>query len=117
MLSSEEPLQITRFLCHTCRDATLVRGPALHDESIECADLAFGRGRITFPVSCTSESDRRQAFLRDMEKIAWVLRTDPKRNQIGFGDALRRRDHERNVVIENMFRTARSLKATAASYR
>jgi len=89
-------------LCHTCRNATIVRGPALDDEIIECADLAYGRGRFTFPVAfCTSYSDRRQASLRDMEKIAWVLRTDPKRNQIGFVHASTLRDNERHVLIED----------------
>jgi hypothetical protein len=89
-------------LCHTCRNATIVRGSALDDEIIECADLAWGRGRITFPVTyCTSYSDRRQASLRDMEKIAWVLRTDPKRNQIGFVHASKLGVLEQHVLTED----------------
>ena len=43
------------------------------------------RNRITFPViECTEYSDRRQPSLRAMEEIAWVLRSDPKKNDIGF---------------------------------
>jgi hypothetical protein len=48
-------------LCQTCRYATIVRGPSLRDEIVECQELMFRRGRITFPVTyCTSYSDRRQ---------------------------------------------------------
>ncbi len=64
-------------LCQTCRYATIVKGVKLRDELIECQELAFGRQRITFPVTdCSSYSDRRRASLREMEEIAWVLRTD-----------------------------------------
>jgi hypothetical protein len=33
---------------------------------------------------CTEYSDRRQPSLRAMEDIAWVLRSDPKKNEAGF---------------------------------
>lgn len=86
-------------LCQTCRFATIVRGPTLSDEIIECASLTYGRGRITFPVTyCSGYSDRRQASIRDMEDIAWVLRSDPKRNQIGFVPAAKLRERDRYVL-------------------
>ncbi len=89
-------------LCQTCRYATIVRGPALRDEIVDCASLTSGRGRVTFPVTyCTSYSDRRQASLREMEEIAWVLRTDANRNQIGFVRASKLRERERHVLIED----------------
>ena len=72
-------------LCLTCRYATIVKGPSLRDEIVECGQLSHGRNRIAFPVTaCTSYSDRRQPSLRAMEEIAWVLRSDPKKNQVGF---------------------------------
>jgi hypothetical protein len=72
-------------LCLTCRFATIVRGTSLRDEIIECAQLSYSRKRITFPVTlCTEYSDRRQPSLVAMEEIAWVLRSDPKKNEIGF---------------------------------
>jgi hypothetical protein len=72
-------------LCLTCRFATVVRGASLRDEIVECNQLSYGRNRITFPVTvCTEYSDRRQPSLRAMEEIAWVLRSDPKKNDIGF---------------------------------
>jgi hypothetical protein len=88
-------------LCQTCRYATVVKGPALRDEIVECERLMFGRGRITFPVTyCTSYSDRRQPSLRDMEQIAWVLRSDPKKNQIGFVPASSLKLRDRFVLDE-----------------
>ena len=69
-------------LCQTCRRATVVRGPRLRDEIVQCQTLET---RITFPVVfCTSYVNRQHASVHDMEDIAWVLRTDPTRRQIGF---------------------------------
>jgi hypothetical protein len=78
--SSGEP-----SLCLTCRFATVVKGASLRDEIVECSRLSYGRNRITFPVTvCTEYSDRRQPSLRAMEEIAWVLRSDSKKKDIGF---------------------------------
>ena len=89
-------------LCQTCRYATIVRGRTLGDEIIECASLTYGRGRITFPVTyCTAYSDRRQASVREMEENAWILRSDPKRNEIGFVRASTLRERERHVLFED----------------
>jgi hypothetical protein len=72
-------------LCLTCRFATIVKGASLRDEIVECSQLSYGRNRVAFPVTqCTEYSDRRQPSLRAMEEIAWVLRSDPTKNEIGF---------------------------------
>ena len=72
-------------LCTTCRWATIARGPRLNDEVVECTEFRAHRGRITFPVvQCTDYQDRRLPSLRDMEDLAWVLRTDNRSKQIGF---------------------------------
>ena len=64
-------------------------------------DEMFRRGRITFPVTyCTSYSDRRQPSVREMEEIAWILRSDPKRKEIGFVHGSKLRDRERLVDID-----------------
>src|SRR5436190_11469223 len=74
-------------LCLTCRFATIVKGRALTDEIIECSRLS-DRARITFNVvSCSEYGDRRRGALHEMEEIAWILRTDPKRKTIGFARA------------------------------
>ena len=89
-------------LCQTCRYATIVRGRTLRDEIVECANLTYGRGRITFPVTyCTSYSDRRQASLREMEEIAWILRSDLKRNDIGFVHASKPKEHQRHILYDD----------------
>ena len=93
---SDEPL------CQTCRYATIIKGASLRDEIVECSSLACGRGRITFRVNyCTSYSDRRQPSIREMEDIAWVLRSDPKRNEIGFVRASKLRNRDRYVLTED----------------
>lgn len=53
--------------------------------------------RITFPVtSCTDYLHRQHPSLWHMEDIAWVLRTDTKRNTIGF---VRAKDRPRREQI------------------
>ena len=72
-------------LCATCKYATVVRGRSLREEIIECSQLSSGRGRIHFAVtSCNVYLHREHPTIHAMESIAWVLRTDPGRTQIGF---------------------------------
>jgi hypothetical protein len=83
-------------LCHTCRNATVVKGVSTRHEIIECHRLSEPYDHIRFPVtSCTRYADRRLPSLDDMEDIAWVLRTDKKRCQIGFVRASDLPVHER----------------------
>ena len=71
-------------LCLTCRFSTVVRGRSINDEIIVCSRLPE-RTRITFTVvSCSDYTDRRRGALHEMEEIAWILRSDPKKNTIGF---------------------------------
>jgi len=46
-------------------------------------------------ISCSGYSDRRQPSLREMEEMAWVLRTDARRNRIGFVQARDLKPQER----------------------
>lgn len=72
-------------LCNTCRHATVVRGARLRDEIVECAVLGYCHNRVTFPVTyCSDYVSRQHPSLREMEEIAWVLRTDAKRHRVGF---------------------------------
>jgi hypothetical protein len=71
-------------LCHTCRYASIVRGTRLSEEVIECSRLNENT-RIAFAVKfCTKYSDRSTPSLDHMEDIAWILRTDATRKQVGF---------------------------------
>ena len=91
-----------RSLCETCRWATVIRGARLRDEIVECDQLSYRNRRVPFPVlSCSSYADRRRASLREMEEIAWVLRSDPVRNQVGFVRSSRLTDEERFVLEED----------------
>ena len=88
-------------LCSTCRFATIVKGQRLRDDIVECRRLS-DRARITFPVtSCSEYSDQRIPSLGDMEDIAWVLRSDPHRNQIGFVEARKLKPRDRYVLRED----------------
>jgi hypothetical protein len=72
-------------LCHTCRYATIVRGAGLREEIIECAQLSRQNDRITFPVTfCTKYVSTQHPSLHEMEDMAWVLRSDTKKNSVGF---------------------------------
>ncbi|HUL71913.1 MAG TPA: hypothetical protein VLT86_02370 [Vicinamibacterales bacterium] len=69
-------------LCLTCRHASVVRGQKSADQIVRCGRL---EERIPFRVSsCTDYVSHDHPSLWHMEDIAWVLRTDPKRKQIGF---------------------------------
>lgn len=88
-------------LCQTCRFATIIKGTRLRDEIVECGRLYRG-SRITFPVTqCSDYADRRRASLREMEELAWILRSDVRRNEIGFVRSSKLSDGERYVLTED----------------
>ena len=63
-------------------NASIVRGLRLGEQVVECHVL---ESRITFPVTfCTRYVNRQHPSVREMEEIAWILRTDSKRHHIGF---------------------------------
>ena len=90
-----------RSLCESCRWSTVIRGPKIGDEIVECYQLSFVNRRVTFPVtSCSDYLNRNQPTVRQMEEIAWVLRSDPRRNQIGFVHSSKLTEDERHVLTE-----------------
>jgi hypothetical protein len=69
-------------LCLSCRFATIVQGFSAAQQIVRCGRV---EAAVTFKVTtCTEYINRNHPSLYHMEDIAWVLRTDPKRNQIGF---------------------------------
>lgn len=89
-------------LCLTCRHATIVKGRSLREEIVQCDRLSSGHDLIPFPVtSCSGYSDRRLPSIREMEDIAWVLRTDPLRRQIGFVQASKLAPNDRYVLPDD----------------
>lgn len=86
-------------LCLSCRYSTIVRGPSLGDEIIECAQLSSDGTRITFPVTfCSVYVNRTHPSLREMEEVAWVWRSGGKRRQMGFVRARDLRARDRFVL-------------------
>jgi hypothetical protein len=86
-------------LCLSCRHATVIQGSLSGQQIVECGLLSSRDCRITFPVeSCTGYSDRSLPSLRAMEEIAWVLRTDPLRKQVGFVHARKLDPRDRYVL-------------------
>jgi len=89
-------------LCVSCRHATVVRGMRVEDEIVECSELWSDRKFIRFPVrSCSSYSDRRQPLLKDMEEMAWILRSNGRNGRIGFVRAADLKPDERRVLSED----------------
>ena len=89
-------------LCLTCRHATIVEGVSAHQRILECSELSNHSCRITFPVtSCTRFSDRNRPSLREMEEIAWILRTDARRTQVGFVHARQLKPGDRHMLSDD----------------
>jgi len=71
-------------LCRTCSYGHLIKGFRATEEEVFCRYFYLER-QIYFPVSeCTFYEDRRLASKREMEDIAWILRTDMPRRRVGF---------------------------------
>ncbi|HEY7924213.1 MAG TPA: hypothetical protein VII62_13595 [Vicinamibacteria bacterium] len=89
-------------LCVTCRHATVIHGPSLKDRIVDCGLLMSRDSRISFPVSsCSGYADRRHPTLREMEDIAWVLRTDARRKSIGFVQARELKPRHRHILSDD----------------
>ena len=89
-------------LCETCRYSTVIRGARLNDQIVECGQLFGHNQRVSFPVvSCSDYADRRQASVSDMEKIAWILRSDLLRSQAGFVRSSSLKDEKPHVLEED----------------
>jgi hypothetical protein len=71
-------------LCRTCGYGHIIKGFRATEEEVFCRYFYLER-EIHFPVSeCTFYEDRRLASKREMEEIAWILRTDMPRRRVGF---------------------------------
>ena len=79
--------------------STVIRGTKLGEEIVECGELSYRNRRVSFAVaSCSRYASRTHASVREMEDIAWILRSDPHRNQVGFVRSARPADEERCVL-------------------
>jgi|SRR5262245_8125917 len=89
-------------LCESCKFSTVIRGIKLADQIVECSQLSYENQRVPFAVaSCSHYANQNQAGLREMEEIAWVLRSDPRRNEVGFIKSSKLSDEDRYVLEED----------------
>lgn len=88
-------------LCMACRFATVVKGRSLREEIVQCDRLSEGHNLVRFPVTfCTGYVDRRHPSIREMEDLAWILRTDLAR-KIGFIQARKLEPKDRYVLPDD----------------
>lgn len=92
--------QTSESLCNSCYWAHIQRGFAESEEVILCAFLRPAR-LVPFKVSqCTDYEDKRIPSKRDMEDIAWIIRTKDVNRQVGFSnDADYETDEEDELEI------------------
>lgn len=71
-------------LCNSCHWAHIQRGFAESEEVVLCAFLRPARS-VPFKVSqCTDYEDKQIPSKRDMEDIAWIIRTKDINRKVGF---------------------------------
>jgi hypothetical protein len=71
-------------LCDSCYWAHIQKGYAESEEVVLCAFLRQARP-VPFKVrSCTDYNDKRIPSKRDMEDIAWIIRTKDVNRRAGF---------------------------------
>jgi len=76
--------QSSESLCNSCYWAHIQRGFAESEEIVLCAFLSPAR-MVPFKVSqCTDYNDKRIPSKRDMEEIAWIIRTKDINRPMGF---------------------------------
>jgi hypothetical protein len=86
-------------LCLTCRFGKVAHGVTLTEHIVYCSQL---ESRITFKVtSCSEYLDRGHPSLWHMEDIAWILRTNARRQTIGFVRAKDLRPKERLLIDDD----------------
>lgn len=69
-------------LCGSCHYASIAKGAAINEVVMSCSQF---RRTPRFPVrACTAYLNKSHPTLHALAGIAWVLRTDPKREKIGF---------------------------------
>ena len=71
-------------LCASCKYAHRIKGQ--REETVTFCNQLMENNRITFAVSeCNMYVHKYHPSIREMEQIAWQLRTDPrKKDRIGF---------------------------------
>ncbi len=76
--------RVSESLCDSCYWAHIQKGYAESERVVLCAFLRPARV-VPFKVRhCTDYSDKRIPSRRDMEDIAWIIRTKDVNRHVGF---------------------------------
>lgn len=77
-----------KSLCRSCSNAMIMRGGAVSEKTVLCTELKGGYGRQEVPyeiiVECSAFQEKAIQSLYEMQKIAYILKTDVKGKPIGF---------------------------------
>jgi hypothetical protein len=85
-------------LCDSCYWAHIQKGYAESEEVVLCAFLRPAR-LVPFKVRhCTDYSDKRIPSRRDMEDIAWIIRTKDVNRHVGFSADEENSEEEPDVL-------------------
>jgi hypothetical protein len=76
--------QGSETLCRTCSYGHIIKGFRATEEEVFCRYFYLEREIHSLVSACTFYEDRRLASKREMEDIAWILRTDMPRRRVGF---------------------------------
>lgn len=77
---------------------TVIKGRAASDEIVRCNQI---EAAVRFPVTeCSVYVHKNHPTLWQMEDIAWILRSDPKQNKIGFVRSTDLPRIERSILID-----------------
>jgi hypothetical protein len=82
------PQDHQRSLCSTCAYSLILQGAAVSERKVLCSELKNGYGQEEVPfeivTECSAYSDKTKPSLHEMQKIAFILKTDPRGKPIGF---------------------------------
>jgi len=92
--------RVSESLCDSCYWAHIQKGYAESEEVVLCAFLRPAR-LVPFKVRhCTDYADKRFHSKRDMEDIAWIIRTKDVNRHVGFSaDAENTEEQLHNLEI------------------
>ena len=91
-------------LCSSCNHSHIMEDEQ-GNVTIQCSYYGFGRESIVINkkiIKCNNHEERHRTPLHQLERIAWVLRTDRFGKQIGFKPYSKLTPEEKREVEEEM---------------
>ena len=78
-----------KSMCDSCANAHIVKGAAESEKLTICDAVYYKPNPVPFQfvVECNSYRQRNRVTIGEMEKIAYILESDPRGRPIGFKPA------------------------------